>query len=109
MSIKSSNRVNNAKDTSPARLEKSTLSTKAQELLGERQGSLPVWIRAPKTGNEYHSGFSRAKLYQLATDRRIRTASIREPGKLRGTRLFHMQSILDYIAKCEAEGDSTVN
>ena len=66
--------------------------------------TLPVWIRAPKGGCEFHTGFSRAKLYQLMDAGSIRTASIREPGKLRGTRLFHLQSIFDYIEKCEAAG-----
>lgn len=87
---------------SPATLDrKSRLSLRAEELLADRIGQLPVWIRAPKNGSEFYSGFSRAKLYILAEQGHIRSVSIREPGKVRGTRLFHLQSILDYIAKCE--------
>lgn len=70
---------------------------------------MPVWIRAPKSGEEFYSGFSRAKLYQLAGEGHIRTASIREPGKVRGTRLFHLQSILEFIAKCELQGETETN
>lgn len=70
----------------------------------ERVGAhlLPVWIRAPKTGPEHFTGFSRSKLYELAGDGKIRSVSIREPGEVRGTRLFHLQSTLEFIETCEA-------
>jgi len=58
---------------------------------------VPVWVRAPSHGPEFFSGFSRAKLYQLDADGRIKSKSIREPGKVRGCRLFNLKSILDYI------------
>jgi hypothetical protein len=35
---------------------------KARELLQDQAKGLPVWIRPPKTGVEFYSGFSRAKL-----------------------------------------------
>ena len=76
---------------------------RVNELLGDREGALPVWIRSPKTGTEPHTGFSRSKLYELAGNGRIRSVSIREPGQIKGTRLFHLGSILAYIEKCEAE------
>jgi hypothetical protein len=69
----------------------------AAQLMGERHGSLPVWIRAPKRGPEFYSGFTRPKLYELAAKGRIRTCSVREPGRIRGTRLFDLQSILAFI------------
>lgn len=78
------------------------LSTTAAELMAERQGQLPVWIRSPKSGSEHFSGFSRSKLYELAGDGKIRSVSIREPGQVKGVRLFHLASILDFIARCEA-------
>ena len=78
------------------------MPAKARELLQDRDGGLPVWIRSPKQGVEFHCGFSRAKLYELAGKRCIRSVSIREPGQVKGTRLFHLQSILDFIAQCEA-------
>jgi hypothetical protein len=48
---------------------------------------------------EFYSSCSRAKLYQWAGEGKIKSVSIREPGKIRGCRLFHLQSILDFIEK----------
>ena len=39
---------------------------KARELLQDQSNGLPVWIRSPKHGVEFYSGFSRAKLYEGA-------------------------------------------
>ena len=80
---------------------KTRLAPKARELLQDRDGNLPCWVRSPKIGTEFYSGFSRAKLYELAGDGKIRSVSIREPGQKRGCRLFHLKSILDFIEKCE--------
>jgi hypothetical protein len=75
----------------------STSHARADQLLQDRNGQLPVWIRPPKTGNDFWSGFSRSKLYALAKDNHIRSVSIREPGQIKGTRLFELKSILDFI------------
>jgi hypothetical protein len=91
-----------APDATPAVSRKHKLSVTATELQAERDGPLPVWIRSPKTGPEHYSGFSRAKLYELAGDGKIRSVSIREPGQTKGVRLFNLASILDFIARCEA-------
>lgn len=82
------------------------LPDKALELLQDRKQGLPVWIRSPKTGVEFHTGLSRSKLYELAGARRIRSVSIRGRGQIKGTRLFHLQSILDFIERCEVEAES---
>jgi len=74
------------------------------ELLTDRHGSLPVWIRAPKDGPEFYTGFSRSKLYDLDAKGKIVSRSIRESGQIRGTRLFNLKSILDFIDGCEAGG-----
>lgn len=89
-----------APEATPAMRRK--LATTAAELQAERDGHLPVWIRSPKVGPEHYTGFSRAKLYELAGDGKIRSVSIREKGKMKGTRLFNLASILDFIARCEA-------
>ena len=86
---------------------KTRLAPQARELLQDRNGNLPVWIRSPKSGTEFYTGLSRAKLYELGGKGRIVTRSIREPGAIKGTRLFLLSSILDFIAKCEQQG--TVN
>lgn len=79
------------------------LSPQAAELLQERQRGLPIWIRSPKHGNEFYTGLSRAKLYELAGAGKIRSHSLREPGQVKGTRLFNLQSILDFIERCEKD------
>jgi hypothetical protein len=77
----------------------SNAEERANELLRERNGPLPVWVRPPKAGAEFYSGFSRSKLYQLTATGKIRSVSIREPGQTKGTRLFELRSILDFIEK----------
>ena len=94
--------TNVAPDTAPAVSRKRKLTTTAAELQAERDGQLPVWVRSPKSGPEHYSGFSRSKLYELAGDGKIRSVSIREPGQVKGVRLFNLGSILDFIARCEA-------
>lgn len=74
------------------------LSPAVSDLLAERSGELPVWVRAPKRGLEHYSSLSRAKLYQLDAQGKIKSASLREPGRVRGCRLFLLSSILEYIA-----------
>jgi hypothetical protein len=73
---------------------------RVSQLLEDRQGQLPDWVRSPKRGTEHYSGFSRSKLYELAKGERIRSVSIREPGQVKGTRLFELKSILDFIESC---------
>ena len=80
---------------------KTRLSPQAKELLQDKFNGLPVWIRSPKQGVEFYSGFSRAKLYELAGTGAIRSVSIRELGQVKGTRLFNLASILAFIEKCE--------
>jgi hypothetical protein len=79
------------------------VQARARELLQDQSNGLPVWIRPPKSGVEFYCGFSRAKLYEGAGKGHFRSVSIRQPGQIKGTRLFHLQSILDFIAKCEQE------
>ena len=62
---------------------------------------MPVWVRAPTDGHEHFTELTRAKLYELAGKGHIRSVSLREPGKVKGCRLFNLQSMLDYIAKME--------
>jgi hypothetical protein len=81
------------------------LSARVSELLADRNGPLPIWIRSPKSGPEHYTGFSRSKLYELATKGRISSRSIREPGQIRGTRLFNLRSILDFIESCDPDED----
>jgi hypothetical protein len=85
------------------------VSPRAAEIMGDRDGNLPVWVRAPKRGHEFYSGCSRAKLYDWAGRRFIRSVSIREPGHIKGVRLFHLASILAFIERCEMEAKTDLN
>jgi len=101
---------NSAPAPSPATLDQTTrpVSAKARELLNDQSNGLPVWIRSPKQGVDFYTGFSRAKLYEGAGKGHFRSVSIREPGQVKGTRLFNLQSILDFITRCEQQGASNL-
>jgi hypothetical protein len=71
------------------------------QVIKETMNGTPLWVRAPMRGTEHYSGLSRSKLYQLARAGRIKTASIREAHQLKGTRLFYLPSVLEYIARNE--------
>lgn len=91
--------VNTIDENETGKTGNNSLKPTAADLLADRQGSLPVWVRPPKRGPEYFSGFTRPKLYQLAAEGKIKTASIRENGALKGVRLFHLASVLAYIER----------
>lgn len=86
---------------------KTRRSNRIHDLLYDYDGPLPVWIRAPKRGPKFFSGFSRAKLYSLHWQGKIQSKSIREPSQIRGTRLFNLRSILDFIESCGPGGSAT--
>jgi len=91
-------------ETTPAVRRK--LSTTAADLMAERDGLLPVWVRAPKAGTEFYSGQTRATLYSWAAQGFIRSVSIRPKGQVKGIRCFLLSSILDFIAKAEASANA---
>lgn len=78
-----------------------TISPSIENRLAEHHHGMPVWIRAPKSGHEYYTGLSRAKLYELAGRGVIRSFSLRDPGSIKGARFFHLQSVLDYLERAE--------
>jgi hypothetical protein len=80
------------------------MSRHIDALLAERGGHLPIWLRAPRSGPEHFTGLSRAKLYELSGKGRIRSISIREPGQIRGVRLFELAPIIKLI---EANADDS--
>jgi len=101
----------NAIRTPPASLGalengKQPAQARAAQFVCERDGNLPVWVRAPKHGHEFYSGCSRPKLYEWAAKGFIRSVSIREPGCIKGVRLFHLASILAFIERCEANAQN---
>jgi hypothetical protein len=95
--------------TPPDGTKKRPLTKRVAALIEERNGALPVWVRCPKEGVEHYTGFSRSKLYELDQKKLIRSVSIREPGQVKGTRLFELASILDYIERCAAEAEAAAS
>ncbi len=70
----------------------------------------PEFIRPPKGGLEPFTGLSRAKLYELITPNAtnefkppVKSVCLRKPGAVKGARLIHLQSLLDYLHR-NAEG-----
>jgi hypothetical protein len=74
--------------------------SRIEQLMADRDGALPIWIRAPKRGPEHYTGLSRGKLYQLNSQGKIVSKSLCEVGQVKATRLFLLRSLLDYIDGC---------
>lgn len=82
---------------------------KVSQLLAERESNRPIWIRAPKVGYAETCQLTRSSLYSLAANGKIRTACIRQHGKARGIRLFHLPSILALIEAHTGDSKATDN
>ena len=48
---------------------------------------------------------SRAHIYQLINAGKIKTASLRQPGKLTGVRVVWLKSLMDYIERHAKGGE----
>lgn len=79
--------------------------TRLLTLIRERDpaSGLPVWIRVPSGGPEPYTGLTRGFIYSLADKGLIRSASLREPGKRWGCRLFSLRDILEFIEQHATE------
>ena len=64
-------------------------------------------IRLPTRGRCPHTGLSRAAYYELIKASRIRTANLKRPGALRGTRLVWLPSIMTYLDRFATGGTQT--
>lgn len=83
----------NATTTSPA-------TVAGPSYAGTSAGEDPAtaeYLRAPATGTLF--GLTKQTLYRLAYDGQIRSALIRQRGKLRGTRLFHGDDVRNFIRR----------
>ncbi len=83
-------------------MNKNDINDKMAQMLAECDASLrPIWVRAPKSGQtEHYSGLGRGKMYQAEAQGLIKTASLKPPGASRGVKLFHLQSLLNYVESC---------
>ena len=57
------------------------------------------WIRLPVRGRCPNTGLSRGMYYQLMGRGLIKSANLKQPGKLTGVRLVWLQSVLDLIER----------
>lgn len=67
-------------------------------------GSGSQWIRLPKPGeHESTSGLTRSVLARLCVEGKVKSISLREPGKARGCRLVNLPSLVSYLASLEEQ------
>jgi hypothetical protein len=86
-----------------------TLTPLVNEALSDHISGLPVWVRPPRNSvQEFYTGLSKAKLYELASKGRIKSRSLREIGQTKATRVFNLKSILDYIEACSDGHEETI-
>ena len=65
-------------------------------------GSGSQWIRLPKPGeHESTTGLTRSVLTRLCVEGKVKSISLREPGKARGCRLVNLPSLVSYLASLE--------
>ncbi len=64
------------------------------------------WIRIPSRGLEPHSGLSRAFIYGLIREGKIRSACLKKNGALRGVRTVNLSSLLGYLEKHATGGET---
>jgi len=58
----------------------------------------PEWVRLPRQGDaEPRTGLTRSVLNRLCTEKKVRSISLKDEGKKRGTRLVHLPSLLSYL------------
>ena len=75
------------------------------ESAGNSEEKYPAkWVRLPARGHCPHTGLSRAAYYELIRANKIRTANLRKPGALRGTRLVWLPSIMTYLDRFATGG-----
>lgn len=65
----------------------------------------PEWIDARAVQHIF--GICKSTAYRLADEGKIRTSSLRERGKLRGKRLFSLDSISRFIESRATGGEAT--
>lgn len=65
----------------------------------------PVWLRIPQATALF--GIGRTKLYELIKSKRIKSVSIRDRGKTRGTRLVSYEGLSEFIETNATGGEFT--
>ena len=77
---------------------------KTQSIPNAGLAALPEFVRLPSRGREHHTGLCRSFLNGLILPSEangncppVRSICLRKPGRARGVRLIHLQSLLDWI------------
>ncbi len=66
-----------------------------------------IWIRLPKPGeHEVNTGLTRAVLTRLCFEGKVKSISLKDPGKKRGCRMVNLPSLISYLESLEAEQNS---
>jgi hypothetical protein len=65
------------------------------------------WIRLPTRGHCPYTGLSRAAFYDLIKRNKVRTASLRRPGALRGVRLIWLPSAMKFLDQFASGGSES--
>ena len=63
------------------------------------EGKFERWERLPTRAGERLQGMSRATLYNLIDAGILKSASIKQPGKLTGIRVIWLPSLMEHIEK----------
>jgi len=58
------------------------------------------WVRLPTKPGERLHGLSRSAIYILIEAGVVKSATVKQPGKLTGVRLVWLPSLLSYIESC---------
>jgi predicted DNA-binding transcriptional regulator AlpA len=79
-----------------------TETSNSLKLLEEKQQAVsiavtPEWIRINLAVKLF--GLSRSKLYELITDRRIKSFTLRERNKIKGIRLINYDSLCQFLER----------
>lgn len=69
--------------------------------------TLPAYVRMPQPGGACPiTGLRRGALYELAREGKIKTATIRRKGSMRGIRLVNVESLLLFVNQCQDSPDT---
>ena len=67
-------------------------------------GNVSQWLRLPKPGeHEPNTGLTRSVLTRLCIEGKVKSISLKEPGKARGCRLINRPSLFSYLSGLEAQ------
>lgn len=64
----------------------------------------PTWIRLPRPGEAcVWTGLSKSTLWNIVKTGEVRTATLKLPGKKKGARLIHLESLIRYLETLTVE------